>query len=99
MFSKFSGVEEKQREQILTQKWLALFPEGHEAWAEIRRSGYPKLYPVVHNDNPALGTGEFIRRIPFLNYDRDRNAPAVEAAVPLLGGPDNIATPLWWDVR
>ena len=95
---KFSGVEEKQREQILTQKWLALFPEGHEAWAEVRRSGYPKLYPVVHNDNPAVGPGEFIRRIPFLNYDRDRNGPAVEAAVPLLGGPDNIGTPLWWDV-
>jgi hypothetical protein len=95
---KFSGVEEKQREQILTQKWLALFPEGHEAWAEIRRSGYPKLYPILHIDNPAVPPGEFIKRIPFLNYDRDRNAAAVEAAVPLLGGPDNIFTPLWWDV-
>jgi hypothetical protein len=96
---KFASDPEKQREQIITQKWLALFPEGHEAWAEFRRSGYPKLYPVLHNDNPALGPGQFIRRIPFLNYDRDRNGPAVEAAVDLLGGPDNIATPLWWDVR
>src|SRR5690606_4425804 len=37
---KFSTDPEKQREQIGTQKWLALFPESHEAWAEIRRSGY-----------------------------------------------------------
>ena len=96
---KFSAVAEKQREQILTQKWLALFPEGHEAWAEIRRSGYPKLYPLVHSDNPALPVGQLIRRIPFLNYDRDRNAPGVEAAVSLLKGPDNAATKLWWDVR
>jgi hypothetical protein len=96
---KFSTDPEKQREQILTQKWLALFPEGHEAWAEVRRSGYPKLYPVLHSDNPALPPGEFINRIPFLNYDRDRNAAAVEAAVDLLGGPDNAATKLWWDVH
>ena len=96
---KFSTDPEKQREQILTQKWLALFPEGHEAWAEVRRSGYPKLYPVLHSDNPAVPAGEFINRIPFLNYDRDRNAAAVEAAVDLLGGPDNAGTKLWWDVR
>jgi hypothetical protein len=96
---KFSTDPEKQREQILTQKWLALFPEGHEAWAEVRRSGYPKLYPVLHSDNPALPAGQFIKRIPFLNYDRDRNAAAVEAAVELLGGPDNVATRLWWDVE
>jgi hypothetical protein len=96
---KFSTDPEKQREQILTQKWLALFPEGHEAWAEFRRSGYPKLYPVLHSDNPAAPPGTFINRIPFLNYDRDRNGPAVEAAVELLGGPDNIGTKLWWDVH
>jgi len=96
---KFTATEEMQREQILTQKWLALFPEGMEAWAEIRRSGYPKMYPILHIDNPALQPGEFIQRIPFLNYDRDRNGAAVEAAVSLLGGPDNIATPMWWDVK
>lgn len=96
---KFGSDPEKQREQILTQKWIALFPEGHEAWAEVRRSGYPKLYPVVHSDNPAVPAGEFIKRIPFLNYDRDRNGPAVEAAADLLGGPDNIGTALWWDVH
>ena len=95
---KFAADPEKQREQILTQKWLALFPEGHEAWAEFRRTGYPKLYPLIHSDNPDLPQGTFIRRIPFLNYDRDRNGAAVEAAVDLLGGPDNAATPLWWDV-
>lgn len=96
---KFVSDPEKQREQILTQKWIALFPEGHEAWAEVRRSGYPKLYPILHIDNPAVPAGEFINRIPFLNYDRDRNGPAVEAAVDLLGGPDNIGTKLWWDVH
>ena len=96
---KFSADPEKQREQILTQKWIALFPEGHEAWASIRRSGYPKLYPLIHSDNPDVPANKIIRRIPFLNYDRDRNAAAVKAAEALLGGPDNAATRLWWDVK
>ncbi|HLA53618.1 MAG TPA: SusD/RagB family nutrient-binding outer membrane lipoprotein [Flavitalea sp.] len=93
-----SADPETQREQIGTQKWIALFPEGHEAWASIRQSGYPKLYPIIQSDNQAVHDGTFIKRIPFLNYDRDRNGPAVDAAEALLGGPDNISTPLWWDV-
>jgi len=96
---KFSTDPEVEREQIGVQKWIALFPEGHEAWASFRQSGYPKLYPLIHSDNPDAPVGTFIKRIPFLNYDRDRNAPAVEAAVGLLGGPDKISTPLWWDVK
>lgn len=94
---KFSTDLVQQREQIGTQKWLALFPDGHEAWAEVRRSGYPKRYNVVHSDNPEIPETKFIRRIPFLEYDKSRNGPAVTEAVKLLGGPDNGATPLWWD--
>lgn len=95
---KLAADAETQREQIGTQKWIALFPEGHEAWASFRQSGYPKLYPLVHSDNPDAPVGTFIKRIPFLNYDRDRNGPAVDAAVDLLGGPDNVGTRLWWDI-
>jgi len=76
-----------------------LFPEGHEAWAEHRRSGYPKLYPLLHSDNPDAPVGTEIKRVPFVNYDRDRNGPAVTAAEALLGGPDKISTRLWWDVE
>jgi len=96
---KFSNDPEKQREQILTQKWLGLFPDGHEAWAEVRRSGYPKLYPRIHSDNPDLGPEKMIRRIPFVNFDRNRNRTAVEAAEKMLKGPNTIATSLWWDTH
>jgi hypothetical protein len=96
---KFAADEATQRQQIGTQKWIALFPEGHEAWASFRQSGYPKMYPLIHSDNPDAPVGTFIKRIPFLNYDRDRNGPAVEAAVTLLGGPDKISTRLWWDTH
>lgn len=96
---KFSDIPAEQREQIGTQKWLALFPDGQEAWAEVRRTGYPQRYPVIHSDNPDVPVGKFVRRIVFLEYDKDRNGPAVEAAKALLGGPDLASTPLWWDTN
>lgn len=94
---KFSSNVAEQREQIGTQKWLALFPDGQEAWAEARRSGYPRRYNVIHSDNPDVPVGSFVRRIVFLEYDKERNGPAVQDAVSLLSGPDKASTPLWWD--
>jgi hypothetical protein len=92
-----------QKEQITLQKWLALYPEGVEAWADIRRSGALKLYPVANSDNPDLPSTpanpatNWIRRIPFINDEKVSNAVEVGRAETLLQGPDNIVTPLWWD--
>lgn len=88
-----------QKEQVATQKWLALFPDGMEAWADYRRSHILKLYPVVNSDNPDITntSTQWIRRIPFLLSETQNNGAAVEAAVPLLNGPDKVTTPLWWD--
>jgi hypothetical protein len=97
---KFSTDPEEQREQIGTQKWLALFPNGMEAWAEMRRSGYPKMYPLIHSDNDDLEEDEMIRRIVFLDLEKRSNGNAVEAAESLLGpGGDKVSTRLWWDVK
>lgn len=88
-----------QLEQIATQKWLALYPDGMEAWADYRRSHVLKLYPVVNSDNPDITntSTQWIRRIPFLLSEQQTNGAAVQAAVSLLGGPDKVTTPLWWD--
>ena len=96
---KFGGDEDNQRRQIASQKWLALFPDGIEAWADQRRSDLPPLYPVVNSENSALPEGERPRRIPFLDYEKNTNGEAVEAAVNLLGGADELTTRLWWDVN
>lgn len=37
------GNEEKFA-KIATQRWIAIFPEGMNGWAEVRRTGYPKLF-------------------------------------------------------
>ena len=97
---KFSSIPEKQREQIGTQKWLAIYPSDMEAWAEMRRTGYPKMYPLIHSDNDDMPKDKMIRRIVFTNKDREANAKAVTAAVALLGpGGDKVSTRLWWDVK
>lgn len=90
-----------QLEQIAIQKWLALFPDGMEAWADFRRSHVLKLYPVANSDNPDITNPaeQWIRRIPFLLSEKQNNGAEVEKAVELLGGPDKITTPLWWDVH
>ena len=88
-----------QREQIALQKWLAIFPDGQEAWADYRRSRALKLYPVANSDNPDITNPatQWIRRIPFLDSEKQNNKAEVEKAVGLLGGPDKVTTPLWWD--
>lgn len=96
---KFSSDINVQKEQIAVQKWIALFPDGMEAWADHRRGRYNKLYPVVNSDNPDLTNPatQWIRRITYLDSEKQSNGPEVEKAVILLGGPDKITTPLWWD--
>ena len=96
---KFGATATVQKEQIATQKWLAMFPDGMEAWADFRRSRLPKLYPPANSENPDIPdpTTKWVRRIPFLASEKEVNGDEVDKAVGLLGGEDKVTTPLWWD--
>ena len=64
---------EEKLHKIINQKWLAMYPDGQEAWSEFRRTGYPKLFPVVNNMSSGDWTipqGEFIKRLPFAKCDQ-----------------------------
>tara|TARA_R110001583_G_scaffold103190_4_gene250344 strand:- start:2813 stop:4054 length:1242 start_codon:yes stop_codon:yes gene_type:complete len=92
------ATNEEKLERIITQKWIAMFPEGQEAWSEFRRTGYPKIFPVVSNQSGGLiDTNIQIRRIPFVDSELSTNSSGVAGAVIKLGGPDNGGTRLWWD--
>ncbi|MVZ64730.1 SusD/RagB family nutrient-binding outer membrane lipoprotein [Sphingobacterium sp. DK4209] len=92
--------KDRKLERIITQKWIAMFPDGDEAWAEYRRSGYPILFPVVVNySGGTIPTNPGIRRMPYPEREYNSNSQAVNEAVKMLGGPDNGGTRLWWDVE
>lgn len=85
-------------ERILVQKWIASFPNGWERWGDFRRTGYPKMFPVVNNQNTDGVTADRgMRRIPYSEKEYNTNQTNVADAVAnLLGGPDTGATDLWW---
>ena len=92
------GSNEENLERIITQKWIAMFPDGQEAWSEFRRTGYPKIFPsVANNSGGTIDTNIQVRRLPFPASERNTNPEGITQARALLGGPDNGGTRLWWD--
>ena len=90
---------EAKLERIITQKWLAMYPDGQEAWSEYRRTGYPRLYPVlVNNSGGTIDSNKGVKRINMPAPEYRTNKEEVLKAVQCLGGADNGGTSLWWDV-
>jgi len=95
-----AATNEQKLERIITQKWIAIFPDGQEAWADYRRTGYPKLFPIVDNlSGNTIDSQIQIRRLPYPSTEYNTNKAAVTSAVGILGGADNGGTRLWWDVN
>ncbi len=91
---------ETKLEKILTQKYIAIFPYSFEAWTDIRRTGYPKIFPVLHDDGDgSIPAGDIIRRIPFTDSDPATKADIEATGLEALGGPDLQGTRIWWDVN
>ena len=93
---KWATGKSDQREQIGIQKWLALWPDGLEAWAEFRRTGFPKLYPVASIQGPSdVKEGDFIQRVTYIDSQKALFPDAINAASTRMGG-DLQATKLYF---
>ncbi len=91
---------ERKLEKIGTQKWLALFPNSCEAWAEYRRLHYPVLIaPATNFSNGVVNTAQGIRRVPYPVSEQTDNAEGYASGVTALGGSDNAGVRLWWDQK
>ena len=80
-------------EQINTQYWISCFLNGPEAFANFRRTGFPKLAP-----NPFSGKaikGDFINRLTYPNSEISVNSVNVKAAIANQGA-DDLDTKVWW---
>lgn len=78
--------------QIGLQKWIALFSQGSEAWAEYRRTGNPSTLRA----GPAALLSAIPRRIPYSVDEQSVNAASLAAAV-ARQGPDQFTTHVYWD--
>lgn len=84
------GDREAQLEAIITQKWLAVFPNGNEAWAEYRRTDYPRLRNPLNNLSADVPVGKFIKRVSYPISDIVNNENAPKDA--------KQGDRVWWDV-
>jgi hypothetical protein len=88
---------ETKLEKIITQKWIAVFPEGTEGWSEFRRTGYPHQYFIMSPQNPVLPLGTFIKRLTYPTSVVTSSQNAYNAAVAsFLGGKEDEATKFYW---
>ncbi|MEO6406682.1 MAG: SusD/RagB family nutrient-binding outer membrane lipoprotein [Ferruginibacter sp.] len=80
--------------QIAVQRWIHLFLNGYEAWAEWRRTGFPVLIAA-----PGANGDKIPRREAYPVIERSNNTINYNAAVAAFpyGGADDLNTRVWWD--
>lgn len=82
------------KKSIGNQKWIALFGEGLEAFAEWRRLDYPVLAPAVAGSLD----GKIPVRFIYPGTEQSLNPDNYKAAVAHQGA-DVLTTKLWFDVN
>ncbi|MEQ8337506.1 MAG: SusD/RagB family nutrient-binding outer membrane lipoprotein [Cyclobacteriaceae bacterium] len=90
-----AGTQAQQIELINEQYWMSSYLNGHEAWANFRRSGYPVVQPNPYPGSE-LQTEDFIRRLTYPDSERTVNIENLDVAIGRQG-PDNLETRIWWD--
>ncbi len=91
--------KETKLEKIITQKYIASFPYSYESWVDLRRTGYPKLFPILnteHSDgtikpgDPKVRTAdEIMRRIPWIPDDSQKKEDIKATGIPALSEDTN----------
>ena len=81
--------------KIGTQRWIAMYPDGLQAWAEWRRTGFPVLTPAVDATNDGK---QIPRRFVYGTGELSTNKAAIDEAVSRIpGGVDDQDARMWWD--
>ncbi|KAA6340324.1 hypothetical protein EZS27_011800 [termite gut metagenome] len=107
-FDDISGPGNTPLEKIITQKYLGLFPDmSMEAWNDKRRLNLPRMDVALSRDPLLYGSKDdnildpmnFIKRVQYPQNETQINKAEYDKGVQLLGGADNVATRIWWDLN
>lgn len=85
-------------DEILTQKWLAMFENAIQPWCDWRRTHYPSIITDNPNMNSLGITGHKLPgRLPFPQDEVIRNKDNNEKGVSMLSNQTNdYMNDLWW---
>ncbi|MEN8121276.1 MAG: SusD/RagB family nutrient-binding outer membrane lipoprotein [Bacteroidota bacterium] len=95
-----NGTQEQNLEKIAIQRWLATYTDGFEAWAIVRKTGYPsELANGVSNDKLYYIGGDigaiYPQRMRYGSRTYETNGSNTSAAVARQGA-DLQSTQLWY---
>ena len=93
--------DNQKLEAINTQAWILHFTNPAECWANVRRSGYPKLKsPAEYGFGQYLTGGtEIPVRLCYPVLESSYNKKSYNEAIERMGGTDNWHSLLWWDTE
>ena len=93
--------EQQAKAAINTQAWILHFTNPAECWANVRRSGYPRLKsPAEYGFGQYLTGGKDIPvRLCYPTLESSYNKPGYDEALKRMGGKDSWNTHVWWDVE
>lgn len=83
-------------QRIHLQRYIALFPDGIQAWNSWRRTGIPDIKPTAFATNSAAGF-TIPRRYVYGTNEYSLNPAALAEAVGRLTGGDVMSARVWWD--
>lgn len=97
----FGHTDNQKLEAINTQAWILHFTNPAECWANVRRSGYPKLKsPAEYGFGQYLTGGtEIPVRLCYPVLESSYNKKSYNKAIERMGGTDNWHSLLWWDTE
>lgn len=97
----FGHTDNQKLEAINTQAWILHFTNPAECWANVRRSGYPKLKsPAEYRFGQYLTGGtEIPVRLCYPVLESSYNKKSYNEAIERMGGTDNWHSLLWWDTE
>lgn len=109
------AVPAASEENVLTQKFIALYLQGNTAWSEYRRTGYPLTLMRPNGETsvyvpstdtwfdkefvPLVDVTDIPYRLEYPQQEQTLNGANRKAAVDKLSNGDAMSSRLWWDVN
>jgi hypothetical protein len=92
---------DQKKAAINTQAWILHLTNPAESWANVRRSGYPRLKSPAEYDFAQFLTGgaDIPVRLSYPVLESSYNKQSYEEALSRMGGDNSWNKPLWWDVN